>query len=408
MAHMCVIRQSGIPLDARGTREIEALVAAGHDVDVICLRVPGQPLRERDGRLTIYRVPLERKRRGVLRYLFEYAAFFVAAGALVTALHLRRRYAVVQVNSLPDSLVFAAAVPRLLGAGIVLDLYECMPEFFAMKFKLPPRHAFVRLLMLLEQASIRFADAVITSTELMRERFVERGAPREKIAISVNGSDERRFDPRRYPGAPRRPDRFVLICHGSIEEHYGLDTVLHAIALLKGEMPGLRLVVFGDGTQRTPLQALANELSVADRVSFSQGWAPIEALLRAIADADAGVLAIKRNDFRDLTHCSRMFDLIVMRKPVIMSRTRAVEASFGEGCFQLFESGDAHDLARAIRELAADPALAERLVARAALENEPYRWSRQEPRYVAVVEGAARGGRVAAMLPVAAEASEDA
>ena len=36
-----------------------------------------------------------------------------------------------------------------------------------------------------------------------------------------------------------------------------------------------------------------------------------------------------------------------------------------------------------------------------ALENEPYRWSRQEPRYVAVVEGAARGGRVAAMLPVA-------
>src|SRR2546428_5288370 len=89
MADMCVIRQSGIPLDARGTREIEALVAAGHDVDVICLRVPGQPLRERDGRLTIYRVPLERKRRGVLRYLFEYAAFFVAAGGLRHGPHPR-------------------------------------------------------------------------------------------------------------------------------------------------------------------------------------------------------------------------------------------------------------------------------------------------------------------------------
>src|SRR5439155_14871944 len=108
-------------------------------------------------------------------------------------------------------------------------------------------------------------------------------------------------------------------------------------------------------------------------------------------------------DFRAHHHRRAIFHLTVMRRPIIMSRPRAVAASFGEGCFQMFESGDAHDLARAICELAADPALAERLVERAAAVNEPYRWSRQEPRYVAVVEGAARGGRVAAMLPVAAE-----
>jgi hypothetical protein len=43
----------------------------------------------------------------------------------------RRRYRLVQVHSLPDVLVFAAAVPRLLGARLLLDLQECMPEFFA-------------------------------------------------------------------------------------------------------------------------------------------------------------------------------------------------------------------------------------------------------------------------------------
>ena len=44
-----------------------------------------------------------------------------------------RRYDVVQVNSLPDWLVFAALIPRALGARVLLDLHECMPEYAATK-----------------------------------------------------------------------------------------------------------------------------------------------------------------------------------------------------------------------------------------------------------------------------------
>ena len=48
---------------------------------------------------------------------------------------------------MPDALVFAAAVPRLLGARVVLDLHECMPEFFSVKFGVPMEHPVVRLLV---------------------------------------------------------------------------------------------------------------------------------------------------------------------------------------------------------------------------------------------------------------------
>jgi glycosyltransferase involved in cell wall biosynthesis len=385
-ARIGVIRQFYFPCDTRVRREVHALVEAGHEVDVVCMRRPGQALYERDGSVTVYRLPLEHKRGGPLRYLFEYLSFPLAAFVCAGALALRRRWDLVQVNSLPDWLVFSAVVPRLLGARVLLDLHECMPEFFATKFRKSLSHPAVRLLAGLERASIRFADLAITCTEQMRAAFVARGAEGEKIEVILNSADEQIFDPRRYPPTGSAPGRFVLLSHGSIEERYGLDTAIRAVARLAGEIPGLRLEIFGEGGYVEELQALARQLGVEDRVFFSDGLVPLDDLLRAIAAADAGLVAMKRDLFRDLTHTNKMFDFITMRRPVIVSRTASVEAYFDESCFQLFDSGDDRDLARAIRGLHDDVGLREQLVRRAAEMNEPYRWPRQRELYRHVVE----------------------
>jgi glycosyltransferase involved in cell wall biosynthesis len=387
MARVCVIRQGFFPLDTRVRREVHALADAGHEVDVICVRRPGEPRRERRGRVRVVRLPAPLERTdGALRYVIQYAAFAIAAAVVAAALHARRRWDVVQVNSMPDALVFAAAVPRLFGARVVLDLHECMPEFFQVKFGVGPRHPAVRLVAAVEQASIRFADAVITCTEQMREAFVARGARADKIEVVLNAADEAVFQPRRH----RRNGHFTLICHGAIERSYGHDTLLRAAALARDDVPGLRLAIFGDGTYRPELERLASDLGLHDCVRISDGWAPIEQLLEAIAGADAGVVAMRRDAFRDLTHCNKMFDFIAMRRPAIVSRTRAVEAYFGEGCFAYFESGDERGLAEAIRALHRDPELRDRLAARAAAVAAPYRWPRQREIYREVIECAAR------------------
>jgi glycosyltransferase involved in cell wall biosynthesis len=385
-ARIGVIRQFYFPSDTRVRREVHALARAGHEVDVICMLRPGEPLHERSGSIAVYRVPLEHKRGGLLRYLFEYLSFPLAAFLCAGALAVRRRWDVVQVNTLPDWLVFAAIVPRLLGARVLLDLHECMPEFFATKFRTTPSHPAVRLLARLEQASIRFADLAITCTEQMRGAFVARGAQRDKIEVILNSADEEIFDPQRYPPTGSGSNGFVLLSHGSIEERYGLDTAIRAVARLAGEIPGLRLEIFGEGAYLDELQELVQQLGIEDRVFFSDGLVPLDDLLRAIAAADAGLVAMKRDLFRDLTHTNKMFDFISMRRPVIVSRTASVEAYFDESCFQLFDSGDDRDLARAIRGLHADPDLRERLVRRATEVNEPYRWPRQRELYRHVVE----------------------
>ena len=391
---VCLVRQYYVPFDPRVTREAEALVAAGHEVDVVCLRDKGEASREelRPG-LRVRRLPLPRTRGGsALWPLIEYVLFFVVATVVVSASHLRRRYDVVQANSVPDFLVFVAAVPRLFGARAVLDLHECMPEFFASKFGTGPSHPGVRLMAAIEQASIRFADAAITVTDPMRDQFLARGADPDKITVVLNGADETVFDPDRFP--PRPPDgEFRLVCHGSIEERYGLDTVVEAVALVADELPGLRLRIYGRGTYKPELERLVAALGVGDRVWFSDGFVPIDELIRALAEADAGVVAMKQDAFRDLTLATKMYDFITMRKPQLVSRTRSVEVYFDERAFALFRSDDPEDLARAIRALVADPDRRAAMVEAAVVQGQAHRWPPNAARYVEMAERVVRFSR---------------
>jgi glycosyltransferase involved in cell wall biosynthesis len=239
MARICVVRAFFVPEDVRVRREINALADAGHRVTVICMRSPGSVRRERYGDVEIHRLPMTHRRGGILRYAFEYLAFPLLAALYLGLLDLRRRFDLVQVNTIPDWLVFAAAGPRLRGVPVIVDLHELMPEFFASKFGTTLRHPGVRALARLEQASIRFADLAMTCTEEMRSAFVSRGADADRISVVMNSSEEAIFDPQTFP--PRRDrqtGRFSLICHGTIEERYGLDTIIRALRRLDDQIPG--------------------------------------------------------------------------------------------------------------------------------------------------------------------------
>ncbi len=385
---ICVIRHSYFPLDPRVKRDVDALQARGHSVEVICLRAEGQPRVERIGSVTLRRVPIRHRRGGWRRSLFEYAAFAVVAGLLAGLLCIRRRFDLIQVHTVPDVLVFAALIPRLLGVPVLLDLHEVMPEMFSTTFGVEENHWTCRAIVRCEQASIRFADFALTCTEDMRRAFIKRGASPQKIAVVMNSADEGVFQPS-GARAHQQNDAFTLLHHGTMEPRYGIDTVIRAVAAARAFVPQLRLLLYGDGTQRRDLIELTSDLGVDDVVWFSDGFVPTEDLIAGIGSCDAGVVAMRRDAFRDLTHCNKMFDLISMRRPVICSRTGSVMSYFPEDCFEYFESGDHKDLARAIRTLYEHPQRRETMVRRAAEVNEPYRWPHQRRRYLDIVEAVA-------------------
>lgn len=390
MARVCVVRQYYYPLDIRVRREVEALLAQGHQVDLVCEREPGQPTVERTPGLTVWRLPIPHRRGGAVGYLLRYTTFLAVASAVVAGLHLRRRFELVQVHSLPDTLVLAGVVPKLLGARLLLDLHEVMPEFFATKFDRDLDSRFVRWVSRAEQLSIRTADHVMTCTEDMRAAFVSRGADAAKITVILNSADEAVFDTNRFPPVPDE-DRFTLICHGSIEERYGLDLVVEAVALLKPEIPQIRFEIYGQGEFRSELERLVRDRGLEGTVVLSDGFVPMDDLLAALSRADVGVVAMRQDAFRDLTHCNKMYEYLELGIPVAASSTRSVRAYFPDTAMQFFRPGDATDLARAIRVLYDDPVRRNALVANARTVLAPYRWSRQREIYRSVVDQLLQG-----------------
>src|SRR5436853_565805 len=76
----------------------------------------------------ILRLPLKHSRGGKFTYVFQYGSFILSCFFLLAFRSLTRRYHIVHAHNMPDILVFAALVPKICGAKVILDLHDPMPE----------------------------------------------------------------------------------------------------------------------------------------------------------------------------------------------------------------------------------------------------------------------------------------
>jgi glycosyltransferase involved in cell wall biosynthesis len=363
-------------------REAEALADAGYEVEVICLRYPERPRKTVVNDVQITSLPPALRKTNKLRQAFEYGVFGALVAATLTWRHLRRRYAVVQVNTLPDVLVFAAAIPKALGARIVLHMKEPSPELAELLFGRP---RIVRMFERMEQGAIRFADRVMTVTDQLKQRLADRGAPPDKITVVLTGAPADTQLARWSPPDGAASDGFTLVCHGTMEERYGHDTIVQAVAVLRGELPDLRVVFTGRGSYEQPLERMIRELGVAD-MARNEGWVTQERLNDLLATADAGIVAQKASAYSHLVHTNKMVDYWIFGLPVIHSRLQAVAETYDDSVLEFYEPGDATDLARAIRRVHDDPARRAELIRNGKMALERAGWAVQKQVYLGVYE----------------------
>ena len=169
------------------------MAAQGVNIDLICLRDGGEPAHETYGRINVTRVRVKRQRGGRLGYLGQYAAFLLTAFFYLALRSLRRRYDLVHVHNMPDVLVFSATVPKLLGAKVILDLHDPMPELMQTIFSLPENSLSVVALKRLEKWSIRFADLVLTVNLACKKIYSSRSCQPDKIRVVINSPDDEIF-----------------------------------------------------------------------------------------------------------------------------------------------------------------------------------------------------------------------
>jgi len=385
MATVLMAAYTNYRRDPRVRREAETLVQAGHRVIFVASRQPGEPNRETIAGVDVIKaVGLRNRRTSQFVYALDYLVFF-----LMLSLHLLRhplRYQLVHVNNMPDFLVFAAWLPRLLGRPVFLDVHDLMPELYLEKFRSGERHWMIAALMLQERWAGRFATAVLTVEERLKDILAARGIPRDKIHVLMNLPDDRIFSLRQPMPAKSEGAPFVMVYHGTLARRLGLDVAIEAVAKSREEIPRMELRIIGAGEERERLMELRDRLGLENAVTFSDGFVPVERIPALIADADVGLIPLRISSGTDIMLPTKLLEYVAMGIPCIVPRTGTICRYFDEDMVEFFEAESAESLAAAIIALYRDPERRTTL-ARQATERfgKTFTWGRHKSVYLNLV-----------------------
>lgn len=393
--HLCgkrvaMVTFSFYPGDPRPRRAAEALVAKGMNVDLICLAESGQDAkREVRNGINVIRIPIKRRRGSTVTYAYQYSAFLATVSLIIALRSVTRRYDLVYVHNMPDFLVLCALFPKLLGAKVILDLHDPMPELMTTIFGFQPGTFPVRLLKWVERWSLAIADSVVTVNRACARLFTSRSCRLSKMNVVMNSPDEGIFrfrPPRAGTDETDVPNKqFVIMYHGSLVERNGLDLAVDALARVRQCIPIAQLRIYG---AQTPFldQAInsARQMGVQEAVEYC-GPKSLEELVTAIAECDLGVIPNRQSVFTELNTPTRIFEYLALGKPVVAPRAAGICDYFDEHSLVFFELGNAADLAEKIRYVSSHPDDVREIVLRGQQIYQHHKWSSEKIRLTSLV-----------------------
>ncbi len=364
--------------EPRVQREAAAARDAGFAVTVLALRGDGEPARETVDGIEVHRIRLSHRRgAGLGRILYEYVAFCLLASMQLAAWSARDPFDLVHVHNPPDFLILAGLLPRARGARLILDVHDLSSHMFAVRVGGLLGRIACRILAWIERAACAVADHVITVHEPYRAELIGHGVEARKVAVVMNGADERILRRASAMGpAVERSASFRVAYHGTLTWWYGADLIVEAVARLRADGMDVDVVILGDGDQVPHLREEVRRRRLSGCVHISGRYLPIEAALASVAVADCGVIPNRPSQINRFALSSKLLEYVALGVPVVVARLETLAAHFGEDEVTFFDAGDAGALAEAVRWVHQHPREARARAVRAQRRAERYAWSR--------------------------------
>lgn len=381
--HICMLAYSFYESDNRIMRYADALAQRGDTVDVIALKSQDTSSYEKIKNVNVYRIQKRMiNEKHKITYLYRLTAFLLRSALFISRRHFEHPYDMIHVHSVPDFEVFAALLPKLQGAKIILDIHDIVPEFYASKFSGGKDSLFFNALVKIEQISIRFSNHVIISNHLWHKTLTNRSVTEQKCTTVMNYPDEAIFYQRQRI---RNDDKFIMIYPGTLGWHQGLDIAVKALAKIRCLAPSAELHIYGNGTERDNLGRLIKELQLEDRVFLKQGM-QIDKIADVMANADLGIIPKKNDPFGGEAFSTKTLEFMSLGIPIVLSKTKIDQYYFNDSVVKFFAPDNVDDLADAMLTMIENRELRETLRDNALRFVEDYRWSKRKNEYFDLVD----------------------
>lgn len=210
----------------------------------------------------------------------------------------------------------------------------------------------------IEKAMARLCDGIITINE------EDYALARKKLPVPVFhirgvGVDPERYHPAADPGPLRAalglgPEHFAVLCTGELNENKDQRTLIAAAAQLKSRIPGLKVLLAGNGPTEDALQQQIADLGLEDTVALLGYRTDLEQIV-PVMDV---IVSCSRREGLGLN----LIEAMLCRKPILAAENRGHRELVADGVNGfLFAPGDMDTLAECMLRIYAAPGLALRM-----------------------------------------------
>ncbi len=229
-----------------------------------------------------------------------------------------RGFDVIHACNPPDTIFILGRFFKLFGKKFLFDHHDINPELYEAKFG--RRDFFYRVMLAFERWTFAAADVSIATNESYRNIAITRGGMAPDRVFVVRSGPDLRAACSDLPPKPelRKGRRFLVGYVGVMGRQEGID-------LLLGRGPSHRHVLsrhdihfglVGGGTELAAMRALAEQLGIADYVTFT-GRVPDQELLEMLNTADVCVNPDVANEMNDKSTMNKIMEYMALGKPIV-------------------------------------------------------------------------------------------
>ena len=371
------------PPDIRVEKEIRSLLHAGHEVDLLSLKITSTLDFEQINGLNIMRVPIpmlcirDWEPERVSQHFQSKQSPWVAA----VKNFIKKRYIdVLHVHDLP--LVWTTTYATSdYNIPVIFDMHEVYPpmvEFLRAQTGRAWQPA--QWASRYEKDCLDRVDKIVVVVEESRQRLIQMGISADKVSVIMNTEKPENMASFDHNGQLPKDlqDKFLVTYVGTFGEIRGLEDLIRAAKKISSEIP-IHLLLVGGNYNQPQLETLSQQLGIQDKMTIT-GWVNFTEIPKFIAMSDVCVAPHVKNAFTDATIPHKLFHYMLMAKPVVVSNADPLKRIVKEcDCGVVFSSGNVNELANALLHLAYSEEERQRLGANgrnAALIK--YSWRREE------------------------------
>ena len=190
------------------------------------------------------------------------------------------------------------------------------------------------------------AKAVRTVNDTVARQVVAFGAPKAKVNVISSFYLDKQILSNDF----KPPVSYDISFCGRLVANKGLSELISALV----DLPTVRLLIIGDGPERSKMERKVKDLGIANRVTFL-GWLPTqEAVSGAMQTARIFVMNSKSEGGPRIA-----LEAMACGLPIIATKVGVMPEAITDGVNGMFTTGTAADLAEKIRSLLANDDLME-------------------------------------------------